>query len=314
MSTPIEQAIEWTACLRSGEVTPGEQRAFEDWLAADPAHAQAWQRVQGHLTRTLVPLVTADPALRRTLQTPAVNRRHLLRGALAIAGVGLGVHLLGRPGMPLELGADLRSGTGERLAETLPDGSQLLLDACSAVDLRFDAYSRELLLRRGKLLVQAAQGSLPFIVRTPAGSVQTPGARFMVALQDQASRVWVQEASVRIDTLNGAQATVDAGQGARFDASSIQPLAANRFGESSWVDGWLSVDDWSLGELVETLRAYRHGVLRITPDAARLRVSGLFPLDDSDGVLRALEQTLPLRIEHTLGWWTRIELRPSTLG
>src|SRR5690606_1440327 len=146
----------------------------------------------------------ADPALRRTLQTPAVNRRHLLRGALAIAGVGLGVHLLGRPGMPLELGADLRSGTGERLAETPPDGSQLLLDACSAVDLRFDAYSRELLLRRGKLLVQAAQGSLPFIVRTPAGSVQTPGARFMVALQDQASRVWVQEASVRIDTLNGA--------------------------------------------------------------------------------------------------------------
>ena len=79
MSQAIEQAIEWTACLRSGEVSASEQRAFEAWLAADPAHVQAWCSVQGHLARALTPLADGGPALRRSLQAPSsIDRRHLL--------------------------------------------------------------------------------------------------------------------------------------------------------------------------------------------------------------------------------------------
>ena len=310
MSQAIEQAIEWTACLRSGEVSASEQRAFEAWLAADPAHVQAWCSVQGHLARALTPLADGGPALRRSLQAPSsIDRRHLLRGALAIAGLGLGGYLLGKTGLPAELAADIRSGTAERVARLLPDGSQLLLDACSAVDLRFDAQTRELHLRKGKLQVEVVADARPFIVRTPAGRVQTADARFTVALQDQASRVWVQRASATISTLGGTEATVDQGHGASFDSLGIQRLADRRQGESSWTGGWLSVDDWSLGELVEALRPYRRGFLRVAPQATGLRVSGLFPLDDSDSALRALEQTMPVKIEHPFGWWTRIELR-----
>ncbi|MCO7594006.1 MULTISPECIES: DUF4880 domain-containing protein [Pseudomonas] len=310
MSKAIEQAIEWTACLGSGEVSPREQQAFEAWLAADPAHVRAWTRVQGHLALTLTPLAEGGPALRQTLQSaPSLDRRHLLRGALAMAGLGLGSYLLGKTGLAQELAADLRSGTAERLARTLPDGSRLLLDACSAADLHFDAQAREVRLRKGKLQLQVVAGARPFTVRTPDGQVQTTDARFTVALQAQASRVWVQASSVAIRTLGGAEATLGEGHGVRFDVAGIQRLAEHRRGESSWTGGWLSVDDWSLGELVEALRPYRRGILRIAPQAADLRVSGLFPLDDSDGALRALEQTMPLRIEQTLGWWTRIELR-----
>lgn len=310
MSRAIEQAIEWTACLRSGEVSADEQRAFEAWLVADPAHVQAWSKVQGHLGMALNPLVDGGPALRRTLQTASsINRRHMLRGTLALAGFGLGSYVLGKTGLPGELTADIRSGTAERIARRLPDGSKLLLDACSAVDLRFDAHGREVYLRKGKLQVQVIADTRPFIVRTPGGRVQTADARFTVALQAQASRVWVQRSSATLRTLGGAEATVGEGHGARFDRAGIQRLADHRGGESSWTGGWLSVDDWSLGELVEALRPYRQGILRVAPQAAGLRVSGLFPLDDSDGALHALEQAMPLRIERTFGWWTHIELR-----
>jgi transmembrane sensor len=308
MSRAIEQAIEWTACLRSGQVEPHERRAFDAWLAADPSHAQAWAAVQSHLGIALGPLADRNPAVRRALQVSG-GRRALLRGALALAGIGIGAHLLGRPGMPLELGADLRSGTGERLNSILADGSQLQLDACSAVDLAFDATARNLTLRSGKLIVDIHLEARPFRVHTPCGSVSATDGRVMVALHDNRVHAWALDTSARIETHNGAHLTLQGGQGARFDTTRIEPLPANRSGESSWAGGWLSVDDWSLAEVVDALRPYRHGVLRVAPEAAGLRVSGLFPLDDSDRALAALEQAMPLRIDHYLGWWTRIELR-----
>lgn len=307
MSRAVEQAIEWTACLRSGQVEPQERHAFDAWLAADPSHAQAWATVQHHLGATLGTLADGNPALRRALQV-SNGRRTVLRGALALAGLGLGAHLVSRPGMPLELGADLRSGTAERLRKTLADGSELQLDACSAVDLDFTDTQRNLILRSGKLIIRVSNDPHPFLVHTPCGSVSALDARFMVALHDDSVHTWVLDASARIDTRDGAQLILQAGQGARFDATQIAPLTASRRGESSWSDGWLSVDDWSLAELLDALRPYRHGVLRASPEAARLRVSGLFPLDDSDRALAALEQTMPLRIDRYLGWWTRIEL------
>lgn len=308
MTRAIEQAIEWTACLRSGQVEADERRAFDRWLAADPSHAQAWASVQQHLGSTLGPLGDGNPALRRALQAPN-GRRRLLRGALALAGLGVGAQLIGRHGLPLELDADLRSGTGERLSQSLSDGSQLRLDACSAVDIDFTASQRNLVLRSGKLLVDILAHPRPFNVQTACGSVSAQRTRLMVALHGDSVHAWALDGSAHILTQGGAKLSLQAGQGARFDVAQITPLATNRQGETSWTDGWLSVDDWSLGELVEALRPYRHGVLRVAPEAAQLRVSGLFPLDDSQRALHTLEQAMPLRIEQYLGWWTRIELR-----
>jgi transmembrane sensor len=62
-----------------------------------------------------------------------------------------------------------------------------------------------------------------------------------------------------------------------------------------------------LSEVVQALRPYRHGFIRISPAAARLQVLGAFPLDDSDRVLDALEQTLPIRVTRHGGWLVSIE-------
>jgi transmembrane sensor len=51
MSTPrldpvSEQAIDWMVRLRAGTPTAAMQERFNAWLAMDPAHAQAWARLQ----------------------------------------------------------------------------------------------------------------------------------------------------------------------------------------------------------------------------------------------------------------------------
>ncbi len=311
MSLPraaLEQAIEWTAVLRDEPLPANERQAFERWLGADPAHPQAWARVQQHLHRSLAPLTAREAPARQALQAPRPSRRHFLRGALVLAGVGITGVTLTRQGMPLaELGADLRTGTGERLSRDLADGSHLQLDARSAVDIDFNDRERRLVLRAGKLIVSAQADPRPLRIVTPFGSVQTFDGQCMVANHAQCAHVWVMRSSVTVDLPGGSQhVVVKADHGVRL-GQAIEALAASGNDESSWQNGFLNVVDWPLGDVITALQPYRRGVLRITPQAARLRVSGLFSLDHSDRALAALEQTMPVRVQRYFDWWVSVD-------
>ncbi|MCC9624509.1 FecR domain-containing protein [Thalassospira sp. MA62] len=41
------QAFHWAACLDDVDATKAERTAFQEWLAADPLHAKAWDEVSG---------------------------------------------------------------------------------------------------------------------------------------------------------------------------------------------------------------------------------------------------------------------------
>nr|WP_269137529.1 FecR domain-containing protein [Pseudomonas sp. PGPR40] len=306
----VEEAIEWTACMRSGEVQADEQKAFEAWIA-NPANALAWERVQVHLGATFLPLARgSDSKVRRVLQTPDPQRRRLLRGALVLGGVGVSATLLGRQStLFTNIVADLSTTTAQRRDFNLSDGSKLVLDARSAVDIDFTASQRNLVLRKGKLVIEVSDDPRPLVVHTLHGFARSSAARFMVSLQGDTTHVWAMHSSLCVGRFDGQCSLLKSGVGARLNSEGIQPLAANRKGEISWESGRLSVDDWSLGEVIEALQPYRRGVLRIDPAAAQLRVSGLFSLDNSERALASLEQILPVRIEQYLGFWTRIELR-----
>lgn len=302
----IEEAIEWSACLRDESLLPSERHAFERWLDADPLNAQAWNAVQGQVQRVLMP--AGETHARRVLQAQRPSRRHLLRGALAIAGMGVVTQVLRQPGMPLaEFSAYLRTGTGERLNTQLADGSRLVLDAQSAVDIEMGTDVRRLSLRTGKIILDVSHDPRPFNILTTFGSVQANGTRLMVAAYESFTHVWALGPGVRISTRSNAQLALQPDQGARFN-DLIERLAANRSGESTWQDGWLNVQDWSLGDVISALQPYRRGILRVSPNAARLRVSGVFSLDHSDRALAALAQTMPLRIQRYSDWWVSVDL------
>lgn len=306
----VDEAIEWTACMRSGEVQADEQRAFDAWLA-NPTNAQAWEKVQRHLGATFSPLVQDSASrVRQVLQAPDLQRRRLLRGALVLGGVGIGATWVGRQStLFTRFGADLQTATAQRRDFNLSDGSQLLLDARSAVDIDFTENKRNLVLRAGKLVIEVSDDPRPFVVQTPHGFASGGAARFMVSLQGDSTHVWGMRSSLCIGRPHTQCSVLQNGAGARLDDKGITSLAANRKGESSWESGKLSVDDWSLGEVIEALQPYQRGVLRISPVAARLRVSGLFSLDNSERALASLAQILPVRIEQYLGFWTQIEMR-----
>lgn len=305
-----EQAIAWMVRLRSGRADACQQTLFEQWLGQDPANADAWAQLQRGLGGHYDVVRRAPGTMRDTLLQPELGRRDLLRGLAGLGLLGGGLWLAARSDSGQALMADLRTGTGERRSLSLDDGSRLSLNADSAVDVDFSAGRRLLHLRRGALVVQVAPDpARPFVVRSGQGDIRALGTRFLVEQQADSTRVVVLEHAVRATLPGGATLDIAQGQAALLHAQHIEPLPTGQAYRADWIEGRLSVLDEPLATVVEALRPYRSGLIRISPQVRGLRVQGVFPLDDSERTLAALAETLPIRVERYGPWLTLVEAR-----
>lgn len=310
------RAIAWAVQLRSGEASAADHAAFDNWRRADPRHEAAAARMERALGRLneLPQGLAPRHAMRRSLLAQA-GRRSALRNTLGLvlAGVGVGGGLLWSHGQrPLSaLAADFSTGTGERRVFALADGSRLWLNARSVVDQSFDGATRRLHLRTGEVIVEVVKDpdGRPFIVQTAQGRIQALGTRFLVRQDDDSSLVAVLHSAVRIEPLQGQALTLAQGRSARLTAQGVAQEALAPQAASAWEDGFVEVHDRPLQDVVDALRPYHPGVLRVSPQAARLRVTGSFPLDDSERTLAALERALPITVQRRTGWWVSIDVR-----
>lgn len=312
--TILQQAMEWQVTLWSGEVNPQEQLAFEHWLRANQQNELAWQKVQ-NINHQLgqVP----DPIASRVLrQTAAVDqrRRQLLLGMGSFACLGiLGFGASQTPQWQIAA-ADYRTARGELRQLTLPDGTQLMLNTASAVDVTFSASSRRLILRRGEIQIitgadKNAGVTRPFRVETTAGVVRPIGTQFTLRQFDRVVTVQVAQGAVELLPTQGRGVRVDAGQAAEFDRFSVGAVQPASSANSGWTRGLLIAEQQRLGDFIAELDRYHSGVLHCDPAVADLVVSGVYPLKDTHSILRALEQVLPVRVHTRLGYWTTLMAR-----
>jgi transmembrane sensor len=314
-----EDAIHWMVVLQSGEAGPEEQRGFSDWLAIHPRHAEVWARMQNLVQRSVTPVHQVErcvpgqsKVMERVMLRPlaAPHRRRALRQALGLAAVGIATGALTNRFWPLtNVVADLSTGTGQRARFSLPDGSVLVLNAKSAVDIDFSGTAREVTLRQGALIATVApDANRPFIVRTRHGTARALGTRFLISLETERSMALVLEHSIRVESRRD-QMVLEQGEAAYFQPGGIERLAGDATGRAAWAGGMLVAEDQPLADVIDALRPYRAGLVRVSPEAARLRVLGSFPLDDTDNILRSLEQTMPLRIRRFGGLLVTVDLR-----
>jgi transmembrane sensor len=323
-SKTLDAAIDWMVQLQSGEATAADAERHRAWREADPRHAQAWAQVTGAMQRSVVPLRTSSDSIAAPQNLQALQnakaakaallrppRRRAMRAMLGVAGFGLATGwLLQRQWPVAALMADLRTGTGERQRLTLADGSELVLNARSAVDTAFNSSTRLVHLRAGGLIASVTADAIrPFCVQTTHGTVQALGTRFLVRHEEDATVAVVLQHSVRIRTAGGEELSLLEGEAARFGTEHISRLPAGQTAQASWERGMLSAADQPLGEVIAALRPYREGFIRISPEAARLRVLGGFPLDNTDRAIESLAQTLPIRVTRYGSWLVVIDIR-----
>jgi transmembrane sensor len=275
-------------------------------------HDQAWQRAEILLgDMRSVPANLAIQTLQRASRKEGLSRRQTLTrlGLLLMAGP-LGIASQHLPWQ--QWTADQRTAVGEQKNLQLPDGTQLLLNTDSAVNIAFNPRERRVMLLDGEVLISTANDSSarPFIVETPEGTARALGTRFCVRTEAFISHVSVLEGQVAITPqLLQQTTTLNAGERQsfklnRFDAPERFDIAA-----VSWDKGMLLANNMRLDELLGELSRYRPGVLRCHPDVAALRVSGAFSLRDTDASLRLLSDTLPLNINRLTRYWLSVEPR-----
>lgn len=301
----ITAAIRWMVLLRSGDATARDRQRFEAWRDADPSHARAVEHVEASLGALVPPTTAGMP--RRALGDAllaAPSRRKVMRGVLSFGALALGTGAIVDRLSPIGLwAADLHTNTGERKETALADGSTVTLGARSAVDLAYDGQARGLILRTGAALVRATDRDLrPFVVRNGNRRVQARAGSFSVRTEGRWLHVAALDTPLHLSVAGGEAMTLAPGRTARAGGHRIEPGRESAAFEASWASGQLQVDEEPLGSVVERLRPYFPGVIRVADDAASLPVTAVLPLDRPLRALDALAGTLPLRVSRYAGY------------
>ncbi|WP_199851000.1 MULTISPECIES: FecR domain-containing protein [unclassified Halomonas] len=308
----LQAAAQWYARLCSEEAGPADEQALQQWLSSDPMHQWAWQRVdqlQARLGR--VPGHLALNTLERAEQHFSMSRRSVLRGLVLMLGTGtLGVAAYRHAPVELWL-ADHHTATGEIKQLTLDDGTTLILNTASAVDIHFNANERLVILREGEIMVTTASDSVesprPFIVQTPQGRVRAQGTRFSVRMLEGETQVAVFEHSVAVTTRTGSQNQCFAGQQLTFTADTASPPTSLAPTDGAWTRQMLVVQNMRLDAFLAELSRYRTGVLRCAPSVANYRITGAFRVDDTDQALHALSKSFPVSVNFRTRYWAMVD-------
>lgn len=304
----LDAAIGWQLCLGSGTATAQDEAEFSLWFAADPEHARAWRQL-GMLDQRFA--TTSAPA-RTALAQGREGLRQRLGKLGGVASLLLVCLFAAHRYLPMGYWmADQRTATGEQRSVLLEDNTLVRLNTHSAIDVRFDGERRLIVLEEGEILVETGSHGdpRPFIVETADGSLRALGTRFLVRREAQGTRLSVLQSAVaaRPDG-RGAEQKITEGQQVFMRRNGLGQLAELPPGADAWVRGMLVVDNARLEDLAAELGRYRTGYLGVSPEVADLRITGSFPLNDTDLALKALMPTLPVRIEKHGPWWVTLTL------
>jgi transmembrane sensor len=305
----IREAATWLMKLHSDDATEADQQAWQHWRSRSPEHQRAWQCAQ-RLTDAFsdIPPELGMPVLDRPVACP--QRRRAALKALALLLTTAPVAWLAAK-LPWEdWSADYQTATGERSTIALADGTQLVLNTASSVDVRFDSRQRLVQLYTGEVLVTTAADKMlparPFRVQTRHGMLRALGTRFDVRQEGMRSHVAVFEGAVELTPLKAPGVVVQAGQQCSFTANRAGPVQAADDSQALWSQGVLFADKMRLADFVDELSRYRHGRLSCDPAVADQRVSGAFQLKDTDQALLLLSKVLPVRIERITRYWVTV--------
>ncbi len=288
----VRAAIEWQMRLRGH---PELQAPFNDWLRRDPRHQLAWQRLQqmaGMFQASQLPRAEqAIPLLQRA--SADLGRRRMLK----LLGLVAGGTALAAVSAPPAWHADYITALGERRPIDLGNGTRVLLNGDSSVDVQ----GGELLLRSGEVLVDGPR----WHARCRFAECSGRDARVSLREREGFSEIRVERGEVLVTSPVG-QRRLHAGEGLGVSAAAMTPLGKSPLDPFAWSRGLLVVNDIRLGEFLAEAGRYRHGWLGCDERIADLRLSGVFRLDEPASLLDNISHLLPVKVVERTRWWVRI--------
>lgn len=285
-----------------------ERAALDAWLERDPQHRWVLGRYR-ELTVQLdrAPGVAADPVA----MTQAGSPRRRLQWAAGLLAAAAAVALV--LAVVQRRADELTTKIAERHVTVLPDGSQVELNAQTALAVDFRPDERHVRLLRGEALFTVSKDpGRPFVVETSRGVVRVTGTVFNVRqTAERDVEVTVLEGTVRLraaDAAVGDEAVAGGHQAIMAGAAiTVHELPTGEASDAvAWRQGQAIFEETRLGDALERFAAYRARPLTVDPAAADLRIGGRYSLNDLDGLLQTIERVLPIRVQREADGAVRI--------
>lgn len=306
VETVQQQAEGWFARLRSESCSTAERREFDSWLAIDAAHASAYaqtERLWNELGSLLddAELKRARHAARRAAQTSM--RRSAGRRRLALAASFAGALIVAISFWFLsDHSATQRYTTahGEQRSIMLADGSRVMLNTDTVLDVRLGARIRSAQLMQGEALFDVVHDAAhPFVVHANGNVISDLGTRFDVNDGGQQTTVTVLDGLVNVERGNRAT-QLSRGQQLVAGDSIWREGTADPAVTASWSRGQLAFSATPLAQAIASANRYAQEQLVIAdPRLEAIKVSGEFRIGNTQAFVRALESAFPVRAEQS---------------
>jgi len=279
------EAAVWAVRLDRGQLSEDEAAELAAW-EQDPQRLGALVRARSGWLR-INELVSADHQQKPTPSGFSWRR----------AGVGLAASaciVLAAGGWMLALSniGWITAPENHIRPVALADGSRVVLDTATVLQVRFRPAQRDVYLRRGEAIFQVAHNRLrPFVVHAGDVDVRAVGTRFSVRRDGTNVRVLVAEGTVEVTRRNAGQRDSVhqqlAANGALLasrdhaEAETLAPREIER--RFAWSDGLLMFDGQSLATAILEINRYaERPVVLDDPRLGDRSIVGVFKAGESE--------------------------------
>ncbi len=324
------EASAWIAKL-DRDLSESDQQALQEWMAAHQENqlvllemARLWDKMTV-LSRLsdLFPETASHPAsaVRFALATAASVFVAVLAGVWAVIALNPGNSPDARPAILTTASHTIyETSIGEQSTVNLTDGTRVVLNTNSLIDVSYTDQYRLLRLERGEIHVEVARDkSRPLSVIVGENIVQAVGTAFSLEItSDQQIELVVTEGKVLVGVYRSPQVGALEEMPAVLAPSSVTVVAGQELVlgspeeeitevppeeievKLSWRQGNLIFRGESLEEAVTEIGRYTTVEFVILDDDLKtVRIAGLFRVGDVDGLLETLRENFNISYQRT---------------
>jgi transmembrane sensor len=295
------EAAAWIAQLHDEQRSPDVETRVHAWLGESEEHRRAFNRM------TLVWERTGEIQMRARSDTSAARPRRRSRFSLGTVALAAGAVLAATVLAYYWRDNAVVSGVGQQQVRLLQDGTRVVLNTDTRIEVNYDEHVRRVRLIRGEAWFDVSKRpTWPFLVSVDGQEIRALGTSFIVRHDDiQDLSVTLVEGRLSIAPIAGGdeaprnQQILVPGQRlviARNHAPTVDRPELTRI--TAWERGRVEFEETPLGDAANEMNRYstRH-VTVVDPKVAQLRIGGVFRAGDSDEFVRIVTAAFGLRAE-----------------
>lgn len=312
-----EEAALWIARIDGGNFTAAERGEFDLWLARSQRHrdifvglSEVWDGCD------ILDAINFVEAVEEPQASTLVRRMAPAVAALAavFAMVLIVIFNQATPAHSLIQSASFETRIGQQSDVELFDGSTVVLNTNSQIDVTYTGKAREVRLLQGEAHFDVTNDEgRPFSVYAGEGLVTAVGTSFSVRLRDESIEVVVSDGVVelfsRAAPMNSSRpsteyvsiAALSEYQNAVFDETveHMEKLSVSEINRKLlWREGMLGFTGEPLSDVVAEVSRYTDIRIEIDdPVLAQTPIGGFFVAGDTEVLFEALESVFDVEVE-----------------